>query len=665
MTVNKGPVPFDLVLVANRGEIAVRILRTLRRLGVGGVAVYSDADRDASHVRLADAVVRLGPPPARESYLDIDRIVDAALRSGAQAIHPGYGFLSENAAFARACREAGIAFIGPSPEVIDAMGDKIAAKDTAIAAGVPVVPGRHDPHMDDDDIADAVREVGFPALLKPAAGGGGKGMRVLRKGDDVRAAIAGSRREAVAAFGDDRLLVERYVESPRHIEVQVLADKHGSVIHLGERECSLQRRHQKVIEEAPSPLLDAALREEICTSAVRLARAVDYTSAGTVEYVVPATHPGDFAFLEMNTRLQVEHPVTEAVTGIDLVEMQLRVAAGEGLPLTQDDVRIDGHAIEARVYAEDPARGSLPTGGTILLWREPQSAREPESAREPGGGGKARALRVDAGVADGSEVTSYYDPMLAKVIAHAPTRTGAIAALERGLGETVCLGVTTNIDDLRGILRDPRVKAGDLDTGLLDGREPLVLPVTDPVVAAAALALLPAPGETAFDAGDAWRLGGPAPQRWEIEGRAVYVRAPDPGGAAAAPSVEIEGRRVAPDVVDAVAVSGEQVWLHDHDGHHRLTAVHPRDRVVRTESASGPEGRWVARSPMPGAVIDVPVAVGTRVEAGDALVVVEAMKMEHTLRAPAASVVARVGVAVGEQVRLDQELVVIELGALP
>ncbi|MFM9135012.1 MAG: biotin carboxylase N-terminal domain-containing protein [bacterium] len=652
MPADETPLPFDRVLVANRGEIAVRILRTLRRLGIGGVAVYSYADRDAPHVRLADAAVRLGPAPARESYLDIDRVVDSALRSGARAIHPGYGFLSENAAFARACREAGIVFIGPTPEVIDAMGDKIAAKATAIAAGVPVVPGRHDPDMDDDDIADAVREVGFPALLKPAAGGGGKGMRVVREGDDVRAAIAGSRREAAAAFADDRLLVERYVDSPRHIEVQVLADEHGCVIHLGERECSLQRRHQKVIEEAPSPLLDAGLREEICASAVRLARAVGYTSAGTVEYVVPAARPADFAFLEMNPRLQVEPPVTEAVTGIDLVEMQLRVAAGERLPLAQEDVRIDGHAIEARVYAEDPARGSLPTGGTILLWREPESQRQPEG------------LRVDAGVADGVQVTSYYDPMLAKVIAHAPTRMSAIEALERGLGETVCIGVTTNIDDLRGILRDPRVRAGDLDTSLLDGREPRVPAVSDPVIAAAALALLPAPGETTFDAGDAWRLGGPAPQRWEIEGREVTVCAEGAVPSvdiAAVPSVEIEGSRVAPDVVDAVAVAGGQVWLHDAEGHHRLTAVHPRDRVVRAASTSGPEGRWVARSPMPGAVTDVPVAVGARVEPGDALVVVEAMKMEHTLRAPAASVVARVSVAVGEQVRLDQDLVEVEL----
>ncbi len=641
MTVSKGPAPFARVLVANRGEIAVRILRTLARLDIEGVAVYSDADGDAPHVRLADVAVRIGPAPARESYLDIERVIDAAIRSEAQAVHPGYGFLSENPAFARACRDAGIVFIGPSPEVIEAMGDKIAAKEAAIAAGVPVVPGRHDPAMEDDDIIAAIVEIGYPALLKPAAGGGGKGMRVVRGGDDARAAIAGARREAAASFGDDRLLVERYVDTPRHIEVQVLGDGHGSIVHLGERECSLQRRHQKVVEEAPSPLLDPAIRAELCASAVRLARAVGYTSAGTVEYVVPSARPGEFAFLEMNTRLQVEHPVTEAVTGIDLVEMQVRVAAGEALPFAQHDVIVQGHAVEARVYAEDPARGSLPTGGRILLWREPA------------------AVRVDSGVADGSEVTSFYDPMLAKVIAHAPTRTAALELLEEGLRDTVCLGVTTNVDDLREILRDPRVRDGDLDTGLLNRRSPAPQAPSPGLLAAAACALLPAPGATAFDAGDAWRLGGPAPQCREVAGHVTAVRATDP------PEVEIDGQPVSPAAVDAVAVAPGEVWLHDAHGHHRLSVVHPRDRVVRATAGDGPVGRWTARSPMPGSVIDLAVAVGNRVSAGDALVVVEAMKMEHTLRAPASAVVTRVDVAPGEQVRLDQVLVEIDLGDAP
>jgi acetyl-CoA/propionyl-CoA carboxylase, biotin carboxylase, biotin carboxyl carrier protein len=445
---------FDRVLVANRGEIAVRILRTLRRLDVSSVAVYSDADAAAQHVLLADAAVRLGPAPARESYLDIDRVIAAALASGAQAVHPGYGFLSENSAFARACREAGLVFIGPSAEVIEAMGDKIAAKEAAIAAGVPVVPGRHDASMDDDAVIAAVEEIGRPALLKPAAGGGGKGMRVIREGDDLAGAIASARRESLASFGDDRLLVERFVDAPRHIEVQVLADAYGTVLHLGERECTLQRRHQKVIEEAPSALLDEATREELCDSAVRLARSVGYVSAGTVEYVVPSARPGEFAFLEMNTRLQVEHPVTEEVTRLDLVEQQLRIAAGERLSLRQEDIVLRGHAVEARVYAEDPLRGYLPTGGEIRLWSASPDAR------------------VDSGVATGDRVTSYYDPMLAKVTVHAPTRDEAITGLQRALRETVCLGVTTNIDDLGDLLDDERVRRGDMDTALLDGRAP-------------------------------------------------------------------------------------------------------------------------------------------------------------------------------------------------
>ena len=465
---------FDRVLVANRGEIAVRILRTLRRLGVSSVAVYSDADATAQHVLLADAAVRLGPPPARESYLDIDRVIAGAVASGAQAIHPGYGFLSENPAFARACEEAGLVFIGPSPEVIEAMGDKIAAKQAAIAAGVPVVPGRHDPSMDDADVIAAVEEIGRPALLKPAAGGGGKGMRVIRAGDDVAGAIASARRESLAAFGDDRLLVERFVDAPRHIEVQVLADAHGAVLHLGERECTLQRRHQKVIEEAPSSLLDEPTREALFASAVRLARSVGYVNAGTVEYVVPSTRPGEFAFLEMNTRLQVEHPVTEEVTGLDLVEQQLRIAAGEPLGLSQEDIQLRGHAMEARVYAEDPQRGYLPTGGTIRLWRAPSEAR------------------VDSGVATGDRVTSYYDPMLAKVIVHAPTREEAITGLHNALRETVCLGVTTNIDDLADLLDDERVRRGDMDTSLVDSRVPREIAPSVEVLAGAAIALAPA-----------------------------------------------------------------------------------------------------------------------------------------------------------------------------
>ncbi len=397
---------FETVLVANRGEIAVRIMRTLRALGIRSVAVFSDADADARHVREADTAVRLGPAPAADSYLSAERILAAAAATGAQAVHPGYGFLAENATFARACADAGVVFVGPPADAIEAMGDKIRAKRTVAAAGVPVVPGRSEPGLSDAEIAAAAVEVGFPVLLKPSAGGGGKGMRLVRGPDALADEIASARREARGAFGDNTLLVERYVERPRHIEIQVLGDTHGTVLHLGERECSLQRRHQKIIEEAPSPLLSAAARERMGGAAVEAARAVGYTGAGTVEFIVSADRPGEFFFLEMNTRLQVEHPVTECVTGLDLVEWQLRVAAGEPLPFGQGDVRLDGHAIEARVYAEDPARGFLPTGGPVLALVEPALPH----------------VRVDSGLVAGMNVGTTYDPMLAKVIAWGPDR---------------------------------------------------------------------------------------------------------------------------------------------------------------------------------------------------------------------------------------------------
>ncbi|HEY1319076.1 MAG TPA: biotin carboxylase N-terminal domain-containing protein, partial [Streptosporangiaceae bacterium] len=390
---------FDTVLIANRGEIAVRIIRTLRAMGIRSVAVYSDADAGARHVREADCAVRLGPAPAAESYLNAGRILAAAGQAGAQAVHPGYGFLSENASFARACAGAGLTFIGPPPEAIEAMGDKIAAKATVAAAGVPVVPGAGAPGLSDEDLARAVAGIGFPVLIKPSAGGGGKGMRLVSSVAELSAALEGARREALAAFGDGTLLAERYISRPRHIEIQVMADGHGNVIHLGERECSLQRRHQKIIEEAPSPLLDAGRRATMGAAAVEAARSVGYVGAGTVEFIVSGEAPEDFFFLEMNTRLQVEHPVTELVTGLDLVELQVRVAADEPLPLRQQDVSLTGHAVEARVYAEDPDRGFLPTGGTVLALREPLLPH----------------VRVDSGLAEGTTVSSAYDPMLAKI----------------------------------------------------------------------------------------------------------------------------------------------------------------------------------------------------------------------------------------------------------
>jgi acetyl-CoA/propionyl-CoA carboxylase biotin carboxyl carrier protein len=629
---------FDRVMVANRGEIAVRILRTLRRLGISSVAVYSDPDSRAQHVLLADSSVRLGPAPARESYLDIERLIAAALSSGAEAVHPGYGFLSENPAFARACAEAGLVFIGPGPEVIEAMGDKIAAKAAAIAAGVPVVPGRHDPRMDDDAVSAAIEEIGRPALIKPAAGGGGKGMRIIREGDDMAAAIASARRESRAAFGDDRLLVERFVDAPRHIEVQVLADAHGHVVHLGERECTLQRRHQKVIEEAPSTLLDEVTREELCASAVRLASSVGYVNAGTVEYVVPSDRPGDFAFLEMNTRLQVEHPVTEEVTGLDLVEQQLRIAAGEHLGLRQVDIVLRGHALEARVYAEDPQRGYLPTGGEIRLWRAASDAR------------------VDSGVATGDRVTSYYDPMLAKVIVHAATRDEAISGLKRALNETVCLGITTNIDDLSDLLDDERVRKAEMDTLLLDGRLPREVEPSTGVLAGAAIALVPTARDSLWQAGDAWRLGGAAEQHWDVGGWDVALTVGENGT-----SVRIDGRGATPGAVDAAEFDGDRLLFHAEGRHHSLEARRPRDRRLARAADARLAGRWTARSPMPGAVIAVSVAVGDVVEEGAPLVVVEAMKMEHTVRSPGRGTVTGISTHEGTRVPLDAVLVELQL----
>ncbi|WP_373292271.1 acetyl-CoA carboxylase biotin carboxylase subunit, partial [Agromyces mediolanus] len=434
-----GPRPFERVLVANRGEIAVRVIRTLQRLGIEAVAVYSDADLDAPHVGLADRAVRIGPAPAAESYLDPERLVRAAVESGAEAVHPGYGFLSEHAGFARACADAGLVFIGPGERALDVMGDKIRAKRHVAASGVPVVPGVADPSLDDAALLAAAEAVGYPILVKPSAGGGGKGMQLARDRRELAEALPTARRVASAAFGDDTLLLERFIERPRHIEVQVLADAHGAVVHLGERECSLQRRHQKVIEEAPSALLDEATRERIGLAACEAARSVDYRGAGTVEFLVSDAAPGEFFFIEMNTRLQVEHPVTELVTGVDLVEQQLRIAAGEPLALSQDALRLDGHAIEARLYAERPADGFLPATGPVLVWR-------------PAGGD---GVRIDAGLRAGQEITAHYDPMLAKLIAWGPDRATALERLRAAIDETVVLGVETNLEYLGELLDDP------------------------------------------------------------------------------------------------------------------------------------------------------------------------------------------------------------------
>jgi acetyl-CoA carboxylase biotin carboxylase subunit len=452
--------PIRRVLVANRGEIAVRVIRACRELGIESVAVFSDADAGAPHTVLADRAVHVGPASSSQSYLDIGRIVDGARSAGADAVHPGYGFLAENAAFAAACADAGLVFIGPTPAVIERMGSKVGARALMAAAGVPVVPGATPDDQTDAGITAAAEQVGWPLLLKASAGGGGKGMRVVRAASELADAIAGARREATAAFGDGTLYVERLVERPRHVEVQVLADHHGHVVHLFERECSAQRRHQKVIEESPSPALTPVLRARMCAAAVSAAEAAGYRNAGTVEFLLEGT--GDaahFYFLEMNTRLQVEHPVTEAVTGLDLVHLQIAIAGGAPLPWPQDAVTQRGHAIECRVYAEDPAAGFLPQAGRLLLYREPDG---------PG-------VRVDSGVVEGGEVTVHYDPMLAKLIVHAPTRAAAIARAQTALKQFPVLGIRTNVPFLIRLLGHPALAAGEVDTGFIDRELPLLL----------------------------------------------------------------------------------------------------------------------------------------------------------------------------------------------
>jgi acetyl-CoA/propionyl-CoA carboxylase biotin carboxyl carrier protein len=639
---------FSTVLVANRGEIAVRVFRTLAGMGIRSVAVFTAGD--TAHVPDADDAVQVG------SYLSIEDIVAAARETGAEAVHPGYGFLAENAAFARACAETGIVFIGPPPEAIEAMGDKIRAKQTVSAAGVPVVPGRNEPGMSDDELVAAAAEVGYPVLVKPSAGGGGKGMRRVEEPAGLPAALESARREARGAFGDDTLLIERFVANPRHIEIQVLADAHGTVIHLGERECSLQRRHQKIIEEAPSPLLDAQTRERMGRSAADAARSVGYTGAGTVEFIVSTDRPDEFFFMEMNTRLQVEHPVTELVTGVDLVEQQLRVAAGQKLDL---DVSFDGHAVEARVYAEDPAHGFLPTGGRVLAVVEPAG------------------VRVDSALRKGTVVGSSYDPMLAKVIAWGPDRPAALRALSAALRDTAVLGVGTNITFLRALLSDVDVAAGRLDTGLVERKLDALTAaeVPDVVFAAAALdeliGLQPA-GDTIdpWDLANGWRLGGPAPIPFRLAcgDRDVTVRITGTPGRASvvvgeAAPVRASARRVA-DRLEVTfggrtstfhrAADGDTLWLAGN-GHTWAVEEHSLlESAAVTAAGGGP-----VTSPMPGTVLVVKAAQGDVVTAGTPLVVVEAMKMEHTVTAPVDGVVTELNVRAGQQVALNQPLAVV------
>ena len=646
---------FTSVLVANRGEIAVRVIRTCKAMGIRSVAVYSDADAGARHVAEADIAVRIGPPPARQSYLDIPAVVEAALRTGAQAVHPGYGFLSENAEFAAALDQAGLVFIGPPSTAIGTMGDKIAAKATVAKFGVPVVPGIARPGLTDAELIEAAGDIGFPILVKPSAGGGGKGMRRVDDAADLPAALTAARRESGAAFGDDTLFLERFVLRPRHIEVQVLADTFGNVVHFGERECSLQRRHQKVIEEAPSPLLDPETRARIGTAACDTARSVDYVGAGTVEFIVSADKPDEFFFMEMNTRLQVEHPVTEMVTGYDLVEWQVRVAAGEKLPFTNDDITLTGHAIEARVYAEDPGAGFLPTGGPVL------------GVLEPSGDG----IRVDSGLSQGMTIGSDYDPMLSKVIAYGADRAAALRTLDRALSQTAVLGVGTNVEFLRFLLSDDDVAAGRLDTGLID-RTPFTPAETgdQEFIAAAAyrwLQLWPTGSADLWDVPSGWRIGASAPTTIRLRAgeRTDHVHITGSPAEAVARIEDGENHSLSARFDDdmlvitvdgvrsryAVAADGHQIWLAGEGRSVVLEEV--REAPVRPDDEHSGDAELL--SPMPGSVVAVSVSDGVAVTAGTVVVAVEAMKMEHSLTAPVDGVV-ELHVAVGDQVKVGQLL---------
>ena len=651
---------FTTVLIANRGEIALRVIRTCRRLGIRTVAVYSDADAHAAHVKAADTAVHLGPAAASESYLRIDKVIAAAQATGAEAIHPGYGFLSENAEFSAACAEAGIVFLGPGADAIRTMGDKITAKQAVSSRGVPLVPGTKDAAMSDESLIAASDDIGFPVLIKPSAGGGGKGMHAVFEADKLAEALKTARREAASSFGDDTLFLERLVATPRHIEVQIMADAHGNVIHLGERECSLQRRHQKVIEEAPSALLDEATRARIGQAACETAKSIGYVGAGTVEFIVGADHPDEFFFMEMNTRLQVEHPVTEEVTGVDLVELQLLVGTGAPLPLTQDDITMTGHSIEARIYAEDPSRGFLPTGGRALDVVFPEG----------------EGIRVDAGLEAGQTIASDYDPMIAKLIVRADDRAQAIARLDSALAASAVPGIVTNIDFLRTLMGLPEVVAGDLDTSLIDNLSEDQLAHT----AGELHAQLAAAAVTVTGGAAGTTLTGPVTAAELSANRTTASAWAGPSAWRTSrpdfrPTVNLAVGGQANEVevrTGAVDVDADGLWHVTLDGIQHTARIYSdaRDRSIWVSTDSGIhvftrpladssltpglEGAEVL-APMPGSVVDIKVETGEAVEQGDPIVVVEAMKMEHVLTAPAAGIVTVTAVE-GAQVALDEVL---------
>ena len=655
---------FKAVLIANRGEIACRIIRAARRLGLRAIAVHSDADANAPHARLADVAVRIGPAAARDSYLDGAAIIAAARATGADCVHPGYGFLSENSDFAQGCADAGLTFIGPPPSAIRAMGLKDRARALMRAAGVPVTPGYDGDDQDAETLARVAGEIGYPVMIKAAAGGGGRGMRRVDNAAGFADALASARREAIGAFGDDRVVIESFIAHPRHVEMQIFADAHGNVAHLFERDCSLQRRHQKVIEEAPAPGMTPAMRAAMGEAATRAARAVGYVGAGTVEFIAPggAAFGETFWFMEMNTRLQVEHPVTEGITGVDLVEWQFRVAAGEPLPLTQDQLAINGHAVEARLYAEDPATGFLPSTGR--LW----------ALRLPAGEG----IRVDAGVEEGGAVTSHYDPMIAKIIAHGANRDQALDRLSRALGETLVAGPRVNLAFLRALCDAPGFRAGAFDTGFIDahlsvlGASPRVPDVRAIAFGAAVMAgrerarLFPGDGAAGWDVADGFQLGG-APRVTticvEADGARVDVALEWLEGAPVArlgDASETATRapgdafwRSADGVLTGVEAGDETLVLRDGV----QTSLRAPAYLGAADAMADAAGAVV--SPMHGKLVALDVRTGDVVHKNQRVAVVEAMKMEHALVAPTAGRVTHVAAGVGAQVARGARLVMI------
>jgi 3-methylcrotonyl-CoA carboxylase alpha subunit len=667
---------FDKILIANRGEIACRVIRTARRLGIRTVAVYSDADAGALHVAMADEAYRIGPPPARESYLRSEAILEAAARSRARAVHPGYGFLAENAGFAEACVAAGVVFIGPPAAAIRAMGDKSAAKGIMEKAGVPLIPGYHGADQEPARLRDEAERIGFPVLVKASAGGGGKGMRAVMRPADFADALASARREARSSFGDDRVILEKYLARPRHVEIQIFCDERGNAVHLFERDCSVQRRHQKVLEEAPAPGVKASLRSRMGATAVTAARTIGYVGAGTVEFLL--TEDGPFYFMEMNTRLQVEHPVTEMITGQDLVEWQIRVAAGEPLPKGQRELAIGGHAIEARIYAEDPARGFLPSVGSLTHLRPPA-----ESAN----------VRVDGGVRQGDDVSLHYDPLIAKLVAWDTDRQSALRRLRKALSEFQAVGVATNIGFLESVAAHPSYAAGELDTGFVERHRETLFPDSRPApdraLALAALDVLARLDAGAKEAARAssdpyspwhgtsgWRLnsgthhelhfadgerpvrvvahfrpdgyvldlpGGPLPVRGEL----------DPAGDLLA---DLGGTRIKATVVR----HGPTLTVLDRDGTHVIVLNDPHALAGEEEAAAG-----TLTAPMPGKVVAVMVREGDRVEKGMPLLVLEAMKMEYTVSASRGGIVTRLRYDVGSLVSEGEELLAIDGGEPP